>query len=398
MTWPWLPQFALLAGGCAAGALGITVALWRAARLVRDLLRAKVTSVLRPVVLEVATAEAPDPRLMAQLAGLDRRRWSALEPEVLRLMAKIRGGSRDALADLLVRRGATERARRRLGSHWASRRARAARTLGLLRTVEAAPALRKMLADRSDLVRRVAAEALGHIGDQASVAYLLDAPSSRRPVPAPVAAGAVLRIGPAAVGPVTEALSSPDPVVVELAADLAGRLGALRAVPALRNLVASGPGPVGVAAAGSLGRMGAPSATSELLAALGKGRRDLCLAALRALGQIGDQSVAPAVGPLVARQDTRVAVVAAETLLQLGEAGKVALAEAAAGSSLVARRVEAVQAASPAARAGAGSPRALGVVGLGHALLLPAGEGEPEALAGRGAAERRRTTQKALGP
>lgn len=353
MSWPWLLQLALLAVACAAGALGVAVACSRAGRSVRNMLRAKVTASLRPVLFEVATAEVPDPQLMARLAGLGRRQWSALEPDILRLMAKVRGGSRDALAELLARRGAAERALRRLGSRWASRRARAAYTLGLLQAAEAAPYLRRMLADRSGLARRVAAEALGFIGDRASVADLLRAPSSGRPVPAPVVAGAVLRIGPSAIGAVTEALYGPDPVVAELAADLAGRLGALTAVPRLRQLVASGPMAVRIAAAGSLGHIGAPSATGELLAALGHGPRDLCLAALRALGQVGDQRAAPAVGQLLTHQDARVAAAAAETLLQLGEAGREALALAAGRGGVVARRAEAVWAASLVARAAA---------------------------------------------
>lgn len=385
MNGAWLLHVALLAVASAAALLAVAVATWRSARLARERLRSKVTTTFRPVLVQLLAADSPDPTLMGELALLDRRRWSALEPDLLRFMAKVRGASRQVLADLLERRGTTERACRRLASRVAWRRAGAAHTLGLIGARGASAELRNMLSDRSALARRAAADALGQLGDATSAAPLLASLSSRRPVPAPVVGGAVLRLGPGAVDAVTSALSHPDPAVNELAAELAGRLGALKAGPALREMLVSGPAPARVAAASALGRLGLPGATDALLVvavaaaaaaatvatvadvAAGTGSRELRVAALHALGNIGDQGVAPALGLLLADGDPRVAAAAADALLELGSAGSTALADAATEGGPTAGRtagataspVEAARAAALAARAAFAASRAL---------------------------------------
>ena len=354
-----LLQVALLAVGSAAALLAVAVAMWRLARLIQDRLRAEVTKAFRPVLVQIVAADSPDPALMRGLALLGRRRWAALEPDLLRFMTKVRGASRQALADLLRQRGTAEGARRHLTSLVASRRARAAYTLGLIGAGGAAPGLRNMLHDRSALARRAAADALGRLGDPASATDVLASLSSRRPVPAPVVGGAVLRLGPGAADAVTSALSDPDPAVSELAAELAGRLGALKAEPALREMLVCGPARVRVAAADALGRLGLPGAIDALLVAAGTGQRELRVASLHALGHIGDQGAASSVGLLLSDADPKVAAAAADALLELGNAGSVALADAAKESDAAARRVEAARAAALAARADLAASRAL---------------------------------------
>lgn len=248
------------------------------------------------------------------------------------LLTKLRGEDRAELVALLERSGVLDRARAQLTGLGAVRRARAAELLGAASDARALPDLVRLLDDRRQDVRIVAARALGKLGAP-GVEPLLTALDDRRPIPAGIVTMALVHVGPDAAPALAEALaSSPSPRARTVAAELLGRLDAFAAAQRLVAAVADDPDAgVRAASAHALGRLGLPGACRTLLEHLEPGTDlQLRLACIRALGEIGGDDAIAALPPLLSDADHRIARTAASALAATGTAGRSALEDAAA--------------------------------------------------------------------
>lgn len=256
----------------------------------------------------------------------DRQAGLALDRAVVELLTKVRGGPAEDLVDVLRQRRTVDVALRSLTSRSSVQRARATRTLGLLRDPALADEIVGMLDDRSGEVRIVAARAVGALGpsagESAAHAVLLAVRNRRSApgVPATVAMGTLTQLGMEAEPAVTAGLHHADPGVRNVAAAVAGHSLFLRCGPRLfelaaadedrmvrvsaiealgrvgreddgaalaRLLLPSEPSTVRWAAARALGELGGPDAVEALLSVLSDGNRFLAVTAANALAQTG---------------------------------------------------------------------------------------------------------------
>ncbi len=92
---------ALIALGLLIGLSVVTIIIRRAwRRWTEHIVEARSTKV-RPLLLALVAGDEPDHRSIRELADVDRRTWAAIEPTVVSLLAKVRGGSHTALVVLL---------------------------------------------------------------------------------------------------------------------------------------------------------------------------------------------------------------------------------------------------------------------------------------------------------
>jgi HEAT repeat protein len=107
---------------------------------------------------------------LGKLSRFDRR---VVRGILLRLAIDLRGDSGDDIAALYRSLGFLQADLKRLGSWRSMRRASAAADLGLIRTVDAVPALSKILDDPDVRVRQTAVWALGQVGGPETLAALV---------------------------------------------------------------------------------------------------------------------------------------------------------------------------------------------------------------------------------
>jgi HEAT repeat protein len=287
----------------------------------------------------VLADDEPDPDALAALAALPDPQWRVVEPTVVGMLAKVRGGARDALVEVLVRRGALERATRRTRSRSWVRRCQAAEMLGATRLSGSLPALVPLLDDRNREVRVVAARALGRVGTAEAVRPLLAAVSGQRALPARDVASALVLLEPSATALLVDASASEDPDVRSVVAEVLGLRDAVEGSERLATLLQDDDVlEVRIRSARALGRLGVPTATGPLSAALTSESPELRAVSARALGQVG---ATPAVEVLVrALGDPwhRVAANAATSLAALGPAGRAALRQVSATDGDIAGR------------------------------------------------------------
>jgi len=312
------------------GLLLLVIVTRRLIGLLGERRRSGLAASLRPHVLALVAADTPDPAVMARLTALDEAGWRALEPTFVSFLGKLRGGARDALVDLLVARGVVARAERDACRRGAVRRCRAAYLLGALRHRESVPTLLRLVYDRDAEVRRVAARALGQVGDARGCRPLLRALVGRRRVPASEAAGALLLLERTAdVELVAAATESRDAFARAVVAEVLGLRGAVAASGALVALLDGDPSDeVRIRAAGALGRLGAPGALHPLRRALRASDPSLRATAARALGDLGAHEAVPDLATALGDPVTQVAGNAAAALAGLGERGREALRQA----------------------------------------------------------------------
>ena len=126
------------------------------------------------LVLTVLMGE-PDEvqRARDELARLTGEEGRQAESQIFSYLPKVSGETRTLLVELVLERGAADRARDLLHSWSSVRRCRGAYRLGALHRADAVPLLIPMLKDRTFLVRRVALRALGSIGDPTAVVPIL---------------------------------------------------------------------------------------------------------------------------------------------------------------------------------------------------------------------------------
>lgn len=287
----------------------------------------------RQLLVSLVVHDDVDESHLQTLLGVDERTWRALEPIVIGMVRKLRGEAREVLVDLLERRGTITRLRRRLRSHSAVRRARAAELLGLLG--EHAPRgdlERLLLGDPDPEVRIVAARALGEVGDPAAAGPLIAAVSGVRAVPLRIVARSLARVGPGAAPVLVEAMTSAEATARAVAAEILGLGGAVTAVGVLSSHALRDPDDdVRIRCARALGRIGVPSALAVLRRCTAPGEpAALRAVATRAIGDVGGPEAIRALEPLLADAEHRVASNAARALGGLGPAAIELLGEVAA--------------------------------------------------------------------
>ncbi|EAP99021.1 phycocyanin alpha phycocyanobilin lyase related protein NblB-like [Janibacter sp. HTCC2649] len=291
---------------------------------------------LRPDLLAVAAGEDEQGDARRRLAG-DRSAGPALDRAVVDLLTKVRGAPADALVTVLRERNGVARALDSLEARSSVRRARATRTLGLLRDPAQVTDLVRMLDDRSGEVRIVAARAVGALGPRAgasAASAVLRAVRSRRSapgVPATVAMGTLTQLGVEAEAAVAVGLEDADPGVRNVAAAVAGHSLFLSCAPRLAILAATDPDrTVRVSATEALGTVGRPGDVRAIARLLAPDEpASVRGAAARALGEMGGIHAVEALLEVLADDDRFLAVTAANALAQSGD-GRGALVLAAA--------------------------------------------------------------------
>jgi len=218
-----------------------------------------------------------------------------------RVSARLRGGSRERIAQHFERHGHVRDEIDTLSDRRSWRRATAAYVLGDMGSRAAVPALVEALDDRERDVRSAAARSLGQLGDAEAVEALLGALSSRR-VPRGVVGQAVLALGSAAVPRLLPLLEHPEPEVRATAAELIGLLGGAGEAEPLAGRLTDSSAAVRERAALALGRLGAAEAYDQLDRTLGDRAPLVRAAAAEALGLIGNTRAFPSLLQL-ARSD-----------------------------------------------------------------------------------------------
>lgn len=284
----------------------------------------------RDLVLGIVLGEEDDlPEARAGLARLQRRDWHRVEAQMLALMPKVRGRTREVLCELVEERGGVDRALAMLRSRSSVTRCRGAHRLGALRPDRAVVPLIEALGDPHRTVRRVALRAVGSLGHPDAVAPILataDDPALTRDV-----VTALDRIGlpgaPALREELRRALDSDpgDSRDAELVATALGLVGDLEAVPLLSAAVEQERPRLQAAAARALGRIGSPRAIDALTSSLESPDDGVRREAAHALGEVGDPRAAPALAASLDGSPRSTGRAAAAALLRLGVAGLDAL-------------------------------------------------------------------------
>lgn len=242
---------------------------------------------------------------------------------VTQLLPKVRGADRDALVDVLRRNGVMERAHTDTRSRRSLVRLRAALLMDACAGEVDLPVLTRLLVDRDQQVRHVAARALGRIGSERAIHPLMTGMANGS-LPINSVSMAVTRIGRDAISPLMVWIYSDDPRCRRVAAELLGHLGAAEAVFDVGHALRDPDQQVAAAAACSLGRLGIRSSVGPLIdranAALADGSAaeiDVCVACLTALGLIGDRRAIPVLTSALGRAH-RLSAAAAEALQGMG--------------------------------------------------------------------------------
>jgi HEAT repeat protein len=318
----------------ALAVLALLLTVGRLLREWRERRQARLAEPVREVLFELAAQAEPE-QALRRLAGLDARRWAAIEPTVVSLLSKVRGEAQASLVRLLEQRGTKSSALRDVHRRSPVRRATGAEILGSLGSRDALAELVRLLGDRDPDVRAVAARALGRIGDPAAASHLLDSLVGPRTIPPHLVAHAVVKLGAGARPALAVATRHASPLVRATAIEIIGLTGAVAQVRRVAEALWSDSSlEVRIRAARALGRLGMPAGLEPLLAAAAEDQPVVLRAvAARALGELGAaQAAAPRLGVLLADPAYRVAHNAAQALLALGVTGRLILAEAAAGA------------------------------------------------------------------
>jgi len=176
-------------------------------------------------------------------------------------------------------------------------------------------------------VRVVVVRALGRIAHPSAAGPLLASTVGPTPVPPPLVAHALVRLGLAAQVDVAAALDDPAELARATALEVLGLIGAVGSARqvefALRSDLSI---EVRLRAARTLGRLGTRGALAPLLEAMEPDRPPALRAeAAHALGELGAPAAAQPLAALLTDAEYRVAHEAARALLRLGAPGREAL-------------------------------------------------------------------------
>lgn len=329
MTSGWLLAMGSLVVLAGALLLAAVIAGGRLVQACAEERHARHARLLQPALLDLAAGEpSGESRRLLREAG--RRDWSLIEPSALALLTSVTGRGRDEIIAVLGHRGTVSRAIDDLHARSAVRRARAADLLGAVGDRTAAPQLESLLDDHDADVRRVAARALGRIGDPGCVPALLEHVLGRARVPVGVLTLALRRVGKPALPALRAATADPRSPVRALAVDVLGKLGAVSSFATLNGLHRDDASlEVRISAARALGRLGTRAAVAALSRSVAWPEPwQLRAVAVRALGDIGEPGVLPLLLAALDDEVHWVAHNAAHALVRLGPPGIDALAVA----------------------------------------------------------------------
>jgi len=251
---------------------------------------------LTPAALAVAFEDA------SEFLALSKRDAVVFAMLLGRFSARLRGASRERIAQYFEREGHVRDAIDGLSDRRSWRRATAADVLGDMGSRAAVPALLAGLDDGERDVRSAAARSLGRLGATEAVEPLVGALSSHL-IPRGVVGQSVLALGAQAVPRLVALLAHPEPEVRATAAELVGLLGGAGEEEHLLGRLADTSAAVRGRAAIALGRLGAAEAYHGLDGTLSDRAPQVRAAAAEALGLIGDARAFPVLLD-IARNDT----------------------------------------------------------------------------------------------
>ena len=316
ISWVLLIVFAVLAVVCF-----VLLVLTRAARDVWSVRSEHRREVVRHGIFDLVMGEEDEAaaarRAFEATTGRERRR---VQDQILSMLPKLRGDSRDTLVALMLAQGAEARAVSLTRSRSAVRRCRGAFQLGVLGLTEHLPVVVRLLDDPAFLVRRVAVRSLGNMRDPRAVRPLLllgerDHRLTRDLV------YALDRLGAAATSELravlAERLAAGEHLHLDPAAVVLGLIGDREAIDVLATGMESQNPSLAQACAEALGRIGAPESIPPLTTALLDLRPNVRAAAAHALGSIGSSVAADSLADVVAEEEPQVSRQAAEALLRL---------------------------------------------------------------------------------
>ena len=315
----------------------LMVALTIGAKALRSLQRRWKKAKIKK--LELALDEC----VMTGKVSPELQRLSSWEQDLLatlmiEYMALLWGAERDRLVQLAAEVGLVKRYFGLLGSWRRWKRARAAENLGYLSGPEAVDPLKKLLADTDETVRAVAARALARMGTSGAawaLAGILDDPSGLTRLRV---AENLARVGPLAVEPLVQTLSTQKRQASTMAAQVLGNLRAAQARPALRWAVLHGEDVnLRAQATLALGKIGNTEDVPTLRALCEDEEWPVRAQAASSLGMIGEISSIPTLQKLMSDWEWWVRLNAARALANMGSAGEHALVEVLEGPDRYAR-------------------------------------------------------------
>lgn len=334
----YLPRVLGIVGLCIISTLAV-IAIAKTRRGRRNTRSRALLAPYRGALIALASGEDVDGRAKTVLYAVVAPTWARLRPSVLAFLPKVRGSSADDLSELLRFHGEVDRAKAMVTSRSAVRRAHGAYVLGLTRDRLHASLLLPLLSDPDPDVRLVTARALGVLGEPLAASGVLDALRPRRQgqigLPAWVAAEALLSMGAEIITALRTGLTSQEPAVRNVCAMVAGHGGFASTVPQLRALLATDREPdVRASAAVALGQIGGVGDVATLVQLTDASETTvLRRVAATALGELGRIESLDTLTGLLGDGDSRLAQLAAESLVRLGSDGVIRLEHVAKGQS-----------------------------------------------------------------
>jgi len=294
----------------------------------RKRLEHRVRAAHDDAIVDLIALDADESARARFIAALPRRHdeRDVIATMLLEVVPKVRGAAREGILQLLDEAGFTEQYLVRLSTRSPRHRAIAAEVLGTMRAHSALPGLLRLLNDRNEELRVVAARALGKLGNPLAVQPLVDACMQGR-IPPGTVASSIIQIGPAAGSLLQANLGSPDARVRALTAELAGILRLQPAIDELCDLLNDPVVEVRRAAATSLGQLANEDAIPSLIRGLQDGDVSLRARACAALGQIGSPDALESLRSACSDPEHDVRVAATRALTQTGDRGMLTLAD-----------------------------------------------------------------------
>jgi HEAT repeat protein len=263
---------------------------------------------------------------MLKLQNVNERTWKSLRSSVIAFLPKVRGAGAVALCALLQSKGEEQRAIKMLTSKSAVHRARATYLLGLIHTPNLTNNMLPLLEDRSREVRLVATRVLGSVGAVSAASSVLQALHTKKgfsAIPTWAAVEALLAMGNEIGSLLETGLKSEDPGVQNVCTLIAGHGTFFTLAPLLRELLTNHTDIViRINAAVALSKIGGVVEERVLERCLDATEpAELRRACVQALGVIGRAECVDTLVKLLDDNDRRVAQLAADSLVQIGELG-----------------------------------------------------------------------------
>lgn len=299
---------------------------WRRLRLgVNEKRAEQVRARLAPVIESIRADASPADRqrlriAVAELDGHSRPIAAALLIDRLNAAP---AAERGAILQLLREAGAIDVALESARARTAWRRSLACAALGASGAREAVPVLEELLHDHNHHVREAAVEALGSIGDPASLPALRRLYLAETAVRPGIVYAALVEFGPAAADVFAEGIRSPNPRV---RASACFGLAATRrsgvsqdevSFEPLEHALADPEPAVRIAAADALGTVGAGSVPAHLLTLVTDPEPSVRRASVRALSAYDDPRAVVVAAAALRDDEREVALRAAESLVLL---------------------------------------------------------------------------------